>query len=230
MPKAAKHRQPKHPPKTKKKPAGMTGRQKDAVQDIHDKKLASVPQALKDGKIDHGDAADPNRGVLDPKAFDDFSHEYRAVGSETKRIEKVICEHLNEYHNPNGEYQWTCGFFLENDPRSQGSAGHQVLTEKALGPAWSTQLRRELGLTVYEGALCWNGRGMHERHIICVKTKQLQQRQLDAAAEAAESMVKQPEGVGPAGSGRLEVTEKVRKLPLVPGDGISKKEAQVDIE
>ncbi len=202
----------------KKAPAGMTGVQRDAVADMHEKKLASVPQALKDGSIDHADAADPSegRGVLDPEKFDEFSHEFRATGSETQRIAKVICAHLDEHYSAGGRYTWEAGFFLETDPRSQGAEGHQVLNRKMIGDAWSEQLQHELGLTEYEGALCWMGRGTTERHIICVKTTQLQERQLQATAEASQHMISQPEGVGGKNKPLLEIDETVKKLPLVP--------------
>lgn len=217
MPKAAKNRKPQNPPKRKKRaPAGMTGAQKDAVADMHDRKLASVPQAMKDGKVDPGAAADPIQGVLDPRAYDAFEADHKSTGSETKRISTVICEHLNEHHSRGGEYQWVSGFFLETDSRSQGDEGWQGLTTEALGPAWSTQLQRELGLTEYNGALCWNGRGTTERHVICVKTKQLQQRQLEAKAEASEQMISQPSQVDGKEVGTLQVTEEVKKLPVVP--------------
>ncbi len=206
-----------HPPKPKKAPAGMTGAQKDAVQDITDRKLTSVPQQLKDGKIDHGDIADPSphKGVLDPEAFDKFSHEFRQTGSETQRMDTVICEHLNEHYSSGGKYQWTTGFFLETDPRAAGADHWQPLTEEMIGPAWSSQLRHELGLTVYNGALCWNGRGTLERHIICVKTKQLQERQLQEIAEASKQMVSRPVEVGGKEVGRMEIDEKVTRERLV---------------
>ena len=207
----------KHPPKAKRAPAGMSGAQKDAVQDIRDRKLTSVTEQLKDGKIDHGDSADPSptRGVLNPESFDKFSHEFRQTGSETQRISTVICEHLDEHYSAGGKYEWTSGFFLETDPRAAGSDGWQPLTKTMIGTSWSSQLQHELGLTDYNGALCWNGRGTFERHIICVKTKQLQERQLQAIAEASQQMVGQPIEAGSAEVGRLEINEKVTRERLV---------------
>jgi hypothetical protein len=202
----------------------MSGAQKDAVQDVQDRKLASVPQALKDGKIDHGDIADPSphKGVLDPESFDKFSHEFRQTGSETQRMSQVICEHLDEHYSSGGRYEWTTGFFLETDPRASGADGWQALNREMIGPTWSSQLQHELGLTEYNGALCWNGRGTFERHIICVKTTQLQARQLQAIAEASQHMVSQPPEVGGKEVGRLEIDEKVTRERLVPGrDGDS---------
>jgi len=207
--------------KKKKVPAAMSTVQKDALQSADDRKLTSLSQKIKDGKVDHGDAADPSpgRGVLDPEKFDDFNHEFRATGSETQRMAKVICEHLDEYYSRNGKYQWTTGWFLETDPRSQGTEGWQALTPAMIGEAWSTQLQRELGLTVYNGALCWNGRGTTERHIVCVKTKQLQAKQLESMAESAEGAIRQPEKVAGKDVGTLEVTEEIKRLPLVPAGG-----------
>ena len=207
----------KHPPKRKKAPAGMTGAQKDAVQNIEDRKLTSVTQQLKDGKIDHGDIADPSptKGVLDPESFDKFSHEFRQTGSETQRMSTVICEHLDEHYSSGGRYEWTTGFFLETDPRAAGADGWQALTREMIGPAWSSQLQHELGLTEYNGALCWSGRGTFERHVICVKTKQLQGRQLQAIAEASNQMVSRPVEVGGREMGRLEIDEKVTRERLV---------------
>lgn len=206
-----------HPPKPKKAPAGMSGAQEDAVQDVRDRKLTSVTQQLRDGKIDHGDIADPSptKGVLDPEAFDKFSHEFRQTGSETQRISTVICEHLNENFSRGGKYQWESGFFLETDPRSQGADGWQPLTAEMIGSAWSSQLQHELGLTDYNGALCWSGRGTFERHIICVKTKQLQERQLQTIAEASQQMISGSATVGDAEVGRLKIKEKVTRERLV---------------
>lgn len=85
-----------------------------------------------------------------------------------------------------------------------------------VGDAWSTQLQHEVGLTIFNGALCWNGRGTFERHVICVKTKQLQTRQLLANEEAMQAQFKQPETVGDARVSRLQVKETTKKLPLVP--------------
>ena len=218
-PKAAKRPAPKKKttPKKKRVPKGLSTIQQDAVQGAEDRKLVSVTQQLKDGKIDTGDFATPEKGVLDPSDFDKFEIETRTTMNETQRLSKVICEHLNEYYSRNGKYEWSCGFFLEKDPRAQGKDGFQALTTEMIGDAWSTQLTHELGLTNYEGALCWNGRGTFERHIICVKTKQLQTRQLTAKEEAMNQQLSQPEPVSKERVGRLEVTETVKKVPLMPG-------------
>ena len=58
---------------------------------------------------------------------------------------------------------------------------------------------------------------MFERHVICVKTKQLQMRQLLANEEAMNQQLSQPEPVSKERVGRLEVTETVKKVPLYPG-------------
>jgi len=208
--------------KGRRVPAAMAGVQKDALQDARDQKLTSVSQALKDGKIDHGESARPGKGggVLDPREFEKFEVAVRAHKTETQRLATVIKTHLDKDHNPRGDADWQVAFFLESDPRSKGVSGHQVLTKEALGSAWHKQLQHELGLTEYNGALCWNGRGTVERHIICVKTKELQMRQLLAAEEHSRQSVRQPGQVAGKNVGRLEVTEKVRKLPLIPvGDG-----------
>ena len=204
-------------PRKKKAPQGMTTVQQDAVQDMKDKKLSSVPAAMERGEIDPGaDVADPQRGVLDPAAFDDFEAEYKSTGSETKRIKTVICEHLDKEYSRGGKDKWTAGFFLETDPRSQGEGRWTALTPQMIGSVWCTQFQRELGLTLYNGALCWNGRGTTERHIVCVKTIELQQRQLEAKAEAANQLISQPDPVDGKAVGTLEVAEKVKKLPVVP--------------
>jgi len=203
-------------PKKTRQPKSLSGAQQDALQAARDQKLTSVTQALKDGKIDHGDAASPTRGVLDPAEFDKFEIENRPTMNETQRLSKVICEHLNEHHNPTGEYEWTIGFFVPEDPRANGGDGFKTLTTEAIGEAWSTQLQAELGLTIFNGALCWNGRGTFERHIICVKTKQLQERQILAKEESMQQQFRQPESVAGERMNRLKITEKVKKLPVMP--------------
>jgi len=216
-PKKAKRPAPKKATKKKRAPQAMTGVQKDALQSAEDRKLTSAEVKLKDGKIDHGDSASPTRGVLDPTEFDKFTVENRPTMNETQRISKVICEHLDEHYSRGGQYQWVCGYFLEKDPRANGEGKYQALTTEMIGDAWSTQLQRELGLTNYNGALCWNGRGTFERHIICVKTKQLQRRQHLAQEEAMNQQLSQPETVGDEKMGALEVTETTKKVPLMPG-------------
>jgi hypothetical protein len=217
-PKKAKRPAPKKTTAKKKRaPKGMTTVQQDALASAEDRKLTSVTQKLKDGKVDHGGAADPERGVLDPLEFEKFEIETRPTMNETQRLSKVICEHLNEYYSRGGKFTWTCGFFLESDPRANGEGGFQALTTEMIGDAWSTQLTHELGLTNYNGALCWSGRGTFERHIICVKTKELQTRQLLATEEAMNQQLSQPEQVGDERMGRMEVKETVKKVPLTPG-------------
>lgn len=210
-------------PKKKRKPAALSGTQRDAIRSMRDRKLDSLPQKLKDGKVDPGDAADPTPGRgthgdgnLDPEAFEKFTIAQRPTMNETQRISKIICEHLDEFYSRNGKFQWTSSFFLPTDPRANGADGFQVLNVEMIGEAWSTQLQHELGLTVFNGALCWNGRGTFERHIICVKTKQLQERQLLAKEEASKQQLRHPEAVAGERMGRMEVTETVTKLPLVP--------------
>lgn len=217
MPKTPAKKSAKKPTKQQRAPAALSGLQADKVQETRDRKMTSVPQALKDGKIDHGDSASPERGVLNPEDFDKFTIENRPTLNETQRISKIICEHLDEHYSRDGKYQWTCGFFAEKDPRAKGQGKYQALTTEMIGPAWSTQLQHELGLTEYEGALCWNGRGSFERHIICVKTKQLQERQLLATEEAMNQQLRHPEAVADERVGRLEVKEKTTRVPLAPG-------------
>ena len=53
--------------------ATTTGVQKDTLEKIRAEKRTSIPQALKDQKIDPGASADPNQGVLDPYEFDKFN-------------------------------------------------------------------------------------------------------------------------------------------------------------
>lgn len=216
----------KAPAKKKRAPRGLSTVQKDAIDSAEDRNLTSVTQKLKDGKIDTGDFATPERGVLDPTEFDKFEIEHKPTMTEVQRIQKIICEHLDEYYSRGGKYQWVCGFFLETDPRANGEGKYQALTTEMIGPAWSTQLTHELGLTIYNGALCWNGRGTFERHIICVKTKQLQERQILAQEEAMNQQLSQPEPVSKERVGRLEVTEETKKVPLYPGgDGKNDEES-----
>jgi hypothetical protein len=210
-------------PKKKRAPAGLSGTQNDAIQSMRDRNLDSLPGKLKRGEIDPGDSADPTPGrgtfgdgVLDPEEFEKFTIANRPAMNETQRISKIICEHLNEFYSRNGKFQWTCGFFPPTDPRAAKGDGFQPLTTEMIGEAWSTQLQVELGLTVFNGALCWNGRGTFERHIICVKTKQLQERQLLAKEEASKQQLRHPEAVAGERMGRMEVTERTTKLPLVP--------------
>jgi len=216
-PKAAKRPAPKKVPKKKRAPKAMSGQQQDKLQETRDRKMTSVTQALKDGKIDTGDFATPEKGVLDPTDFDKFEVENRPTMTEVQRISKIICEHLDEHYSSGGKYEWVTGFFLEKDPRANGQGRYQALTTEMIGPAWSTQLQHELGLTIYNGALCWNGRGTFERHIICVKTKVLQQRQLVAKEEAMNQQLSQPEQVGNERMGALEVKEETKRVPLQPG-------------
>ena len=210
-------------PKKKRQPAALSGTQQDAINSMRDRNLDSLPQKLKDGKTDPGDSADPSPGrgthgdgLLNPEEFEKFTIANRPTMNETQRISKIICEHLDEFYSRGGKFQWTCSFFLQTDPRANGAKGFQALTTEMIGEAWSTQLQHELGLTVFNGALCWNGRGTFERHIICVKTKQLQERQLIAEEETSKQQLRHPEAVAGERMGRMEVTEKVQKLPLVP--------------
>ena len=214
--------------KKKRAPAALSGLQQDKVQETRDRKMTSIPQALKDGKIDTGDFATPEKGVLDPNDFEKFEVEHRPTMTEVQRIQKIICEHLDEYYSRGGKFQWVCGFFLEKDPRATGSGKYQALTVEMIGPAWSTQLQHELGLTEFNGALCWNGRGTFERHIICVKTKQLQERQLLANEEAMNEQLRQPDTSANMKTGRIEVTETTKRLPLKHpvGDGSDEEVAQ----
>lgn len=204
----------------------MTGTQKDALQKIRDQKKTSIPQALKDGKIDHGASADRNQGVLDPYEFDKFNAEYHSTKIETERLEGIIKEFLNKNYggNPDDPRTWEVGFFLEKDPRSQGAKGYQVLQVGMLGETWSDQLQHEAGLKDYEGAVAWYGRGTVERHIICVKTTELAKRQQVAKDKRLEDAMKhrQPTNVAGEETGPLEVTETFKKLPLVPVEGNQK--------
>lgn len=220
MPRAKK----KPAPKKKRAPAGLSGTQKDALQSMRDRNLDSLPEKLKRGEVDPGAAADPTPGRgtfgdgnLDPEEMEKFNIAQRPAMNETQRISKIICEHLDEFYSRGGKFQWTCGFFPPTDPRAtKGGDGFQPLTTGMIGEAWSTQLQVELGLTIFNGALCWNGRGTFERHMICVKTKQLQERQLLAKEEASKQQLRHPESVAGERMGRMEVTEKVTKLPVVP--------------
>ena len=202
-----------------------TGVQKDALQKIRDQKKTSIPQALKDGKIDHGASADRLQGVLDPYAFDKFNAEFHSTKIEGERIEGIIKEFLNKNHggDPDDPRTWEVGFFLEKDPRSQGAKGYQVLQVDMLGDTWSKQLQHEAGLKNYEGAVAWYGRGTVERHIICVKTTELAKRQQAAKDVRVENAMKhrQPNSVAGEATGPLEVTETFKKLPLVPTEGNS---------
>ena len=208
--------------------AKQTTVQKDALQKIRDQKKTSVPQALRDGKIDHGDAASPTRGVLDPYDFDKFDAEFRSTGAETVRLEKIIQEFLNANYggSPDDPRTWEVGFFLEKDPRSQGAKGYKVLQVEMLGDAWSDELQHESGLTNYEGAVTWNGRGTYERHIVCVKTTQLAERQQAAKDKRLEDAMKhrQPDSVAGEVTGPLQVTETQKKQPLIPIEGESQGE------
>lgn len=213
-------------PKKKKSPVGLSGIQKDSLQSVRDRKLTDTKAALEDGKIDHGDSAQKGKGILDPEEFEKFAVEVgdRTV-TEVQRISKVILEHLNEHYSRGGKFEWTLGFFTPTDPNSNGSNGWQALTPEMIGEAWSAQLQRELGLTIFNGALCWNGMGTFERHIICAKTKQLEQRQIAAREAGMEQQLRQPEQVAGEKVGKLEVKETQKKMPLYPmqdpGDGIT---------
>jgi len=211
--------QKKAPAKKKRKPAGLTTVQKDALASAEDRKLTSVTEKLKAGEIDTGDFATPEKGVLDPEEFEKFQTEVRAHKTETQRIATVIKEHLNKNYSRGGKFQWEVAFFLPTDPRSDGSKGHQALTPRMIGEEWSSSLQKRMGLTLENGALCWNGRGTVEKHIICVKTKQLQERQLKAIEESAARSLKQPVEVAGRNVGRLEVKEETKKLPLYPAGG-----------
>jgi len=203
--------------KKTRQPAALSGTQQDAVQDMRDRKLDSVPQALKEDRIDHGSSASPTKGVLDPREFDKFEVEHRPALTETQRISKIILEHLDKHYSRGGKYKWVTGFFLETDARANGESGYQALTTNMVGKDWSEQLTRELGLTIYNGALCWNGRGTFERHIICVKTKQLQERQLLAHEESSKQMLTQLDVTADGKTtSRMKVTEKTTRLPVIP--------------
>jgi len=202
-----------------------TGTQKDALQKIRDQKKTSIPQALKDQKIDPGASADRNQGVLDPYEFDKFNAEYASTSVETTRLEGIIQTFLNKNYggDPDDPRTWEVGFFLEKDPRSQGAKGYKVLQVHMLGDTWSSQLQHEAGLKNYEGAVAWYGRGTVERHIVCVKTTELAKRQQAAKDKRLEHAMKhrQPNSVAGEATGPLEVTETFRKLPLNPIEGKS---------
>lgn len=198
------------------KPEKLSGAQKDALQKLRDKKQTSVPQQLADGKID------PGKAMLNPEDFDKFDAEYRSHGAEGMRIKAIIVEHLNENFPGSKEepYTWDIGLFLEKDPRSQGAKGFKVLQVEMLGTWWSTQLQHEAGLDNFEGAVTWNGRGTFERHIICVKTKQLRRRQQSAkTARLKEQMQQQPQSVAGERVRPVEVKETHTKLPVIPVEG-----------
>jgi len=202
-----------------------TGVQKDSLQKIRDQKKTSIPQALKDQKIDPGASADRNQGVLDPYEFDKFNAEFHSTKVETERLEGIIKEFLNKNYggDPDDPRTWEVGFFLEKDPRSQGEKGYQALQVHMLGDTWSSQLQHEAGLKNYEGAVAWYGRGTVERHIICVKTTELAKRQQAAKDVRVENALKhrQPSSVAGEATGPLEVTETLKKLPLIPTEGKS---------
>lgn len=201
----------------------ITGVQKDSLQKLRDQKKTSIPQALKDQKIDPGASADRNQGVLDPYEFDKFNAEYASTSVETSRLEEIIQGFLNKNYggNPDDPRTWEVGFFLEKDPRSQGAKGYKVLQVDMLGDTWSSQLQHEAGLKDYEGAVAWYGRGTVERHIVCVKTTELAKRQQAAKDTRLEDAMKhrQPYNVAGEVTGPLEVTETHKKLPLIPIEG-----------
>ena len=208
--------------------AKQTTVQKDALQKIRDQKKTSVPQALKDGRIDHGASASPTRGVLDPYDFDKFDAEFRSTGAETVRLEGIIQAFLNKNYggDPDDPRTWEVGFFLEKDPRSQGAKGYKVLQVEMLGDTWSDELQHESGLTNFEGAVTWNGRGTYERHIVCVKTTELSERQQAAKDKRLEDAMKhrQPDSVAGEITGPLQVIETQKKQPLIPIEGESQSE------
>ena len=201
----------------KTKTEEMTGGQKDALQKMRDTKKASLKTMVADGKVDPGDA------VLDPAEFDKYDAEYRTSGAETERIEAILKEHLDGMFEG---YTWETGFFLEKDPRSQGAKGYKVLQVSMLGDVWSAQLQHEAGLENFSGAVVWNGRGTFERHIVCVKTTQLHDRQQAAKGQRlAEQMQAQPQSVAGERTGAMKVTETHKKMPLIPvGEGTKSEE------
>lgn len=191
----------------------MSGVQKDKLQKLRDEKKTSIPQATKDGKIDSS--------LLDPEEFDKFDAEYRAYGAETQRIRDIIKEFLDDHYPGSKEepYTWDCGFFLEKDPRSQGAKGWKVLQVEMLGPWWSVQLQHEAGLSNHEGAVTWNGRGTYERHIICVKTQQLQRRQQAAKTARLQEQTKQQVQSVAGEKSEMTITETQKKMPVIQIEG-----------
>jgi hypothetical protein len=197
----------------KPKPEKLTGAQKDALQKIRDEKKAAVTPMVEDGAV-----SDP--AVLDPEEFDKFEAEYRTYGAETERIEAILKEHLNEFFSHNGKYSWEVGFFLEKDPRANGAKGYKILQTQMLGPLWSKQLAYEANLDEYQGAVTWNGRGAYERHIVCVKTTQLHDRQQAAKGKRLEEQMKAVQGQSVAGEkSEMIIEETHTKKPLIPLEG-----------
>jgi hypothetical protein len=181
----------------------MTGAQKDKLD-----KMQS------EGKMSPNVMA--KEGLLNPADWDEFDLDVRPYGSEMQRIASGLQELLDEHFSRNGKYQWRVGFFIEGDPRIQGQDGWRPLRREQLGEIWTDTLQRRLGLHEYEGAICWGGRGMFERHVVCVITRQHQVDLRNFQERQHESLLQAPPSV--AGERvDLSVTEKAHKLPVTAG-------------
>jgi hypothetical protein len=155
-------------------------------------------------------------GLLNPEVWDEFDLDARPYGSEMQRISKGLQEVLNEHFSQGGKYSWRCGFFVEGDPRITGLDGWRPLQRQQLGQVWSEELQRQLGLHEYEGAICWGGRGMFERHIVCVITEQHRVKLMEYQTRQHEQMLNQPDSI--AGEQvEATVTEQSRKFPVSAG-------------
>ena len=179
-----------------------TTTQKDRLQKMRDEGKASLQVQAEDGQ-------------LNPEAFTKYDETVRPYGAETDRIAALLLDFLNEFHSKNGKYTWELGFYLEGAKQTRGVGGWQVLTRAALGPLWTVEIQRQAGLHIHDGAMCWAGRGMFERHIICVKTTELRERQEAAKEARIQSMLRQPDSVV-GQDAELTVDEKVRHIPLNP--------------
>lgn len=195
----------------------MTTTQQDKLQELRDKKLDSVPVKVKTGQ-------------LDPTDFDiDDQLLLRPVHSETNRLKKIIVDLLNANFSRGGKYSWDAGFFLPGSPQTGGHNGWKVLQKEMLGDTYSDQLAFEAGLHIFEGAVAWSGRGVNERHIVCVKTEQLRDRQRAARDARVQEQFDQPatpEGV----RAEFTATEERKMVPLYPGgdDSGSDEESGID--
>jgi len=185
--------------------AKQTTTQADKLQKMRDDGLASIPVKVQ-------------AGLLNPEEFDlEFEDLQRKYGAESDRITEILVNFLNENFSRGGKYSWVVGFYLVGSPQTRGDGGWKVLQRSMLGENWNDMIQAEAGLHVFEGAICWAGRGMFERHIITVKTTKLVETQMHMHDVQLKSMLSAPESVAGEES-HLDVKEENLQVPMVPID------------
>jgi len=184
-----------------------TAAQMDELRAIENKHLDSVPAKVKAGRLDPESVTISDMDLLRP------------VKAETLRIAAILEPLLNKHYSRNGKYEWEISFWKPGDPATLGVGGYQLLQVSMIPEIWNNKLQAAAGLHEFEGAVAWAGRGRHDRHLICAKTKDLRKRQYDAKEkrlqEQFESVEAPPEQPGVRMT-NVEIKETITKVPVRP--------------